>query len=79
MLEYRSLSNFWLKNGNLISWVWDRVEQAIQYMEQGKDLDPDTERRLIPDLIRNSDAELANYYINHYKIPMPYVKELVKA
>lgn len=34
-LEYRTLSNFWIKNDTLITWVYERVEKAIDLVNSG--------------------------------------------
>lgn len=34
-LEYRTLSNFWIKDEKLISWVYERVEKAIDLVNSG--------------------------------------------
>lgn len=35
-IEYRTLSNFWIRNDKLISWVYDRVMKAIDLVNTGE-------------------------------------------
>lgn len=35
--EYRTLSNFWLKSADLMKWVYDRTEYALNWVEEMSD------------------------------------------
>jgi hypothetical protein len=77
-VEYRTLSNFWISNKELISWVWDRVADAIKFVEDGNIIDESSHAQLIPDCINTSDEKLAKYYIKKYNIKLPkYAKVTV--
>ena len=66
--EYRTLSNFWLKNKDLMGWAWDRTEAAFAYVEKNREFDDEDfliERALdIEQCINNSDKELAQELMN---------------
>lgn len=36
-LEYRSLSNFWLRNEELMGWVWDNTMEAMDFVAKGNE------------------------------------------
>jgi len=35
-VEYRTLSNFWVFEPNLIDWVWTQTEKALAFVQDGK-------------------------------------------
>ena len=35
-IEYRTLSNFWIKNDKSIEWIYDRVLKAVELVNSGK-------------------------------------------
>ena len=39
--EYRTLSNFWLRNTDMMGWVWDRTEYALNFVKNNVELDDD--------------------------------------
>lgn len=65
-VEYRSLSNFWIKEERLIRWVYQQTARAVallpeydawkEYLEMARDC------------INNSDAELAQDIINNSEL-----------
>lgn len=78
-VEYRSLSNFWLTDVSLIEWVWENVQQAVDFVNSGQIIDESSDSQLIQDCINDSDKELAIHYINNFNINIPsYVKEQEK-
>lgn len=65
-VEYRSLSNFWLKNDKLTKWVFKNTMQAISYTNQGKEA-PEG----IDQIINSSNKTKAANIITDLNIPMP--------
>jgi hypothetical protein len=73
--EYRVLSNFWLKNENLINWVYDNTALAV---EQAKKIEGNIEdyeiysfiARAI-DIINSQNEEMAATFIQTLNIPLP--------
>lgn len=60
-VEYRVLSNFWLKSEELMGWVFDTIQAAMQELENGviwADVYPD-----IQAIINSSDVEAARAII----------------
>lgn len=69
--EYRTLSNFWLKDPKLTAWVYDGAQRAYTFAKQPDNwvlLDSEQER--IIRCINRSDAELAEELVNEYQIPV---------
>lgn len=62
--EYRTLSNFWLKNQTLVNWVFVSVQRAMAnlHMEVPS---------YVKDCIDNQDEELAKKIVHDYGIIMP--------
>jgi len=40
--EYRTLSNFWIFSPDLITWVFNQTERAIEFVEEGNTIDEQT-------------------------------------
>lgn len=51
-IEYRTLSNFWIKSPEMMEWVYDRAQQAIDFLNSGG-------------TVRMEDRELIEQVINH--------------
>lgn len=68
--EYRTLSNFWIKNKELVKWVFQNVDRAIQFVNNNEEL-PD--EQLIINTINNNDTATAKELINQYKLLETYV------
>jgi hypothetical protein len=64
--EYRTLSNFWIKEEQLIRWVWKATEQAIKACASGLRLKKDAGR--IVDCINNNDKFVAEQLIREYDL-----------
>jgi hypothetical protein len=60
--EYRTLSNFWVKDDRLSRWVWDNTEKAINAVEARFAVDDYKDSILAA--INDNDKEAANYLIN---------------
>jgi hypothetical protein len=58
--EYRTLSNFWIFNPDLIKWVYDQTEKAISFVNSGKTLS-DEDGHLIQECINNNSGEAYEY------------------
>lgn len=72
-VEYRSLSNFWLANRNLMSWVFDNTQTAILRMEELEHTVGSNVER-VQHIINNSDAKEAQKFISEYDIIMPELR-----
>jgi hypothetical protein len=72
-VEYRTLSNFWLFNNDLIRWVYYQTELACHF---AKDISKDQER--IVDCINNGDKKLAENLVKEYNININYAKHITK-
>ncbi len=67
-MEYRVLSNYWIFDPKLSSWVYDAVERAIDFVEQGNTLT--TEEELITNCINKNNREVAAQLIDKYNLLM---------
>ena len=61
-VEYRSLSNFWVFDDQLIRWVWRNTERALQ----AGDVSHEMERILAA--VNNGDKKIAQDLINDYNL-----------
>lgn len=66
-MEYRTLSNFWLRNPSLVGEVFDRTKQACNWALSGKKLDVSSERTL-RDAIDESDIYCSDYIVSEFGI-----------
>ena len=64
-VEYRSLSNFWLRESTLVDWVYDQTLHAIDYINSGGEI-AEGHKELINDCINNGNEasflKLQQYY-----------------
>jgi hypothetical protein len=75
-IEYRSLSNFWIQNENLISFVWDQIEKAIDTFNRFGDAILESEGRIFTACSSN-DPELAMEIIKEFDVcSLDRIKEL---
>ena len=72
-VEYRSLSNFWIWNDNLIAWVYESVFEAIKFVNDGYYAEA-----AVAKAINENDKLLAASILKNYKIEIPeYVHHYV--
>jgi len=64
--EYRTLSNFWIFNPQLIKWVYHAAQKAIEHYNSGFDLSPFYSD--IQNAINNDDKELQKKLIQHFNL-----------
>ena len=67
-MEYRVLSNYWIFDPKLSAWVYDAVERAIDFVQQGHSLTE--EEQLITDCINKNNKEIAYQLISKYNLLM---------
>ncbi len=67
-LEYRVLSNFWLNTNETISWVWDNVQKATEFVNNEGII---TNEEQIIEAINTSNKELAIEILSDYNIEVP--------
>jgi len=72
-VEYRTLSNFWLFDKDLIRWVYYQTELACHFAQ---DISKDQER--IVECINNGDKKLAENLVKEYDININYAKPTPK-
>ncbi|NIP41345.1 MAG: hypothetical protein GWO28_01195 [candidate division Zixibacteria bacterium] len=70
-VEYRSLSNFWLKSDELISWVYDRTEQAVDAINNFDQMLTIVPPAHLQDVINIGDKDAANEIVQTLGIPLP--------
>jgi hypothetical protein len=64
-MEYRTLSNFWVKHPKLISWVYDQTHEAIKFLQLGNRLQEEDGVE-IQDCINNSNHSIMRGLIKRY-------------
>lgn len=68
-LEYRTLSNFWLKSDDLIDWAYETSEKAIEFVNADKNIDEQTQL-IMGMAINDGNKDAAEYLIAHYNLPV---------
>lgn len=56
-VEYRTLSNFWIKSEELTAWLYEQSEKAINFLNYGHQINADDGEKII-NCINNSDHSL---------------------
>lgn len=57
-IEYRTVSNAWLRSEELIRWVWDQTDRAVDFALNGGYTFTDDDATMIQECILNSDMNL---------------------
>lgn len=69
-VEYRTLSNFWIFDDDLIRWVWNNTKRALNELD-GSEMFPEdltSEAHRIQSCINNNDVKLAKELVKEYQI-----------
>lgn len=74
-LEYRSLSNFWLKSEELMGWVYDNTKLAVDFLNSDKTINEEDEQ-IIQTAMNEYNEDYCKYLVEKYNIEMP-VKQLI--
>jgi len=68
-VEYRTLSNFWIKSSWYIEWIYEQVDKALTYINENPEINRDTPIGIdIVNAINNGNEELALNIINKHNI-----------
>ena len=67
-VEYRVLSNFWIFDPKLVSWVYDGVHRCMEYLEDGMNIEQDG--AAIIQAINDNDGAVADYLIQKYNLQL---------
>lgn len=66
--EYRVLSNYWIFDKRLSTWIYDTTERAFEFVHNNGNVDEDGE--LIQSAINDNDQDKAHFLINKYSLAM---------
>ena len=67
-IEYRSLSNFWIKSDESLKWAWNTTMKAIELVNSGKIEEVKELGNYIVEAINTNNKELAQELLNKIKI-----------
>ena len=73
-VEYRVLSSYFIQNDELIGWVYDQTQAAINFVNQGGII---TNPSDIIDAINMCNHNLANEIIEDYNLNITNIKQLI--
>ena len=65
-IEYRSLSNFWIKNDESLNWAWNTTMKAIDLVNSGKIEEINKRGDQIVKAINTNNKELASKLIYEF-------------
>lgn len=68
-IEYRVLSNFWIKSTELVEWAFNGAMNAVQFVNNEQEIS-DEEGLLIQRAINESDKKLAEELIKKYQLQL---------
>lgn len=67
-VEYRTLSNFWIFDEKYIRWVWNGVERALEFVEEGKAAELAFLKHEIVSCINRSDKAAAQIFVDTFNL-----------
>ena len=67
-IEYRSLSNFWIKSDESLKWAWNTTMKAIELVNSGKIEEVKELGNYIVEAINTNNKELAQELLNKIEI-----------
>lgn len=77
-VEYRTLSNFWLQSEALMRWAFQQTQQAISFVNEGKEISQDLAESILT-AIDTIDPEIAEEICEEFSINRVYnVKKKVR-
>ena len=65
-IEYRSLSNFWIKTDESLKWAWNTTMKAIELVNSGKIEEVKKHGDRIVEAINTNNKELASELLNEF-------------
>ena len=65
-VEYRTLSNFWLRSEQHIAWVWDRTMKAVDFVNRGKQISKPHAKQ-VQEIINTADLSQAVSFMELYE------------
>lgn len=69
-LEYRTLSSFWLQSKELIDWVYDKTQEAVDMVSTLKILD-DKWSEKIQLAVNTSNKKVVDELVGHFNLQIP--------
>lgn len=66
MIEYRPLSNFWIKTDESLKWAWNTTMEAIELVNSGKIEEIKKYKDQIVEAINTNNKELASELLNEF-------------
>lgn len=66
-VEYRTLSNFWIKSPDMVDWAYDQTERAVDYLNGGGVIDEE-HYDMIQETINNNNEHTLNQLRTVYPI-----------
>lgn len=66
-VEYRTLSNFWLKSDELKSWVFRQAQRAAEFVQAGNELS-DEDGKMIQECINTTNRDLSRVLSARFNI-----------
>lgn len=64
-IEYRTLSNFWIKKPDMVDFIYSQSERAVEFLNEGGRFDNEEAMKDIPLAINNGDID-AVWRLNDY-------------
>jgi len=68
LIEYRSLSNFWIKTDESLQWAWNTTMKAIELVNSGKIEEVKELGSYIVEAINTNNKELAQELLNKIEV-----------
>lgn len=75
-VEYRTLSNFWIKSPNLTRYIFRQTIKALRFINERPNPEEclDGIKESIIQTINFNNDSMATHLINHYQIGMPFIR-----
>lgn len=70
-MEYRTLSNFWLKSDKLKEWVYDQTMAALHFLELGNHLNETGDGADIQECINTTNLSMMEGLVKRFAIALP--------